>query len=324
MCASHTAEVFFNQGIYMIQATVIVDSISQHTNQRITTFELIYPRFIHSELMTHRQFSRNAASSRAIPINKMIDLVKEQPAIPIHWGKNQSGMQAKEELDYNKTTEAIDTWLWACGNAIISANMLNELGLHKQVVNRLLEPFQCIKVLVTATSFDNFFNLRLHSDAQPEIQELAKLMYQAMQDSKPMELSYDEWHLPYIERDRDTDGKLVYYIFDDNDNPIALELEEAQKISCSCAAQVSYRNNDTSIQKAEAIYDKLVNSNPIHASPFEHCATPIDPDNYEAKGITHMYKDGTLASGNFINWIQYRQLIPNHDCKEYMCNIQEV
>lgn len=293
----------------MIKATIIADSISAHTNQRITTFELEYPRFIHSELMTHRQFSRNASSSRAIPIDKMIEQVQNNPAMPIHWGANQSGMQADKQIV--ETGRAKQLWEIAKEDAIYHAKKLQELGLHKQIVNRVLEPFQMMKTLVTATNFNNFFNLRCHKDAQPEIKQLADLMYQAMQESKPEVLQAGEWHTPYVQHER-IRGDLIYII----DGKIA-STNEAIKVSCSCSAQVSYRKNDTSIEKALAIYDKLVNSEPVHASAFEHCATPMKP--YQTRdGITHVSSCGTHHySGNFLEWVQYRQLIPNHDCKKY-------
>lgn len=307
----------------MIKATIIADSISAHTNQRITTFELEYPRFIHSELMTHRQFSRNASSSRAIPINKMIEQVQSNPAYPIHWGLNQSGMQAKDEQA--DVLECIQAWNNALDNAVEHAKKLQSLGLHKQIVNRVLEPFQMMKTLVTATNFDNFFNLRCHKDAQPEIRELADKMYQAMQESEPELLYAGEWHTPYVHHDRDEQGNLLYFVYNTDTSGTEtngyqyyqfLTREEAIKISCSCSAQVSYRKNDTSIEKALAIYDKLVNSEPVHASAFEHCATPIDIEQTE-KGITHFTIDDVPCSGNFTNWVQYRQLIPSHSCREY-------
>lgn len=301
----------------MIKATIIADSISAHTGQRITTFELEYHRYIHSELMTHRQFSRNAASSRAIPIDKMIEQTAFNPAMPVHWGLNQSGMQAKDEqADIDACKEA---WCNARDSAIHHAYQLQKLGLHKQIVNRVLEPFQMMKTLVTATSFDNFFNLRCHKDAQPEIKQLADLMYQAMQESEPEVLKAGEWHTPYVAHYREPNGKLIYGTYENS-----YDLNLAIKISCSCAAQVSYRKNDTSIEKALAIYDKLVNSEPVHASAFEHCATPIDLLSGNFAGVTHVDDtrvNGKLknvyCSGNFANWVQYRQLIPNHDCREY-------
>lgn len=305
----------------MIKAVIIADSISAHTNQRITTFELEYPRFIHAELMTHRQFSRNSASSRAIPIDKMIELVQTNTAEPIHWGRNQSGMQAGGEIV--NVPSAIQVWTDARNDAIKHAKRLQELGLHKQIVNRVLEPFQTIKVLVTATNFDNFFNLRCHKDAQPEIKYLADLMYQEMLHHPPEKLYAGEWHTPYVEHYSDDNDNILYYILEEDPSGRMVEkflsLEDALKVSCSCAAQVSYRKNDTSIDKAISIYDKLVNSNPVHASAFEHCATPINPQGMDAQlvgAITHS-NDYAQYSGNFEDWVQYRQLIPNHDCKSY-------
>ena len=311
----------------MIKATIIADSISAYSNQRITTYELEYPRFIHAELLTHRLFSRNSASSRAIPIDKMIELVQTNTAEPIHWGSNKSGMQAGDEIV--NTTSAINIWIDARNDAIKHAKRLQALGLHKQIVNRVLEPYQTIKVLVTATSFANFFNLRCHPAAQPEIKHLADLMYETMQDSVPEVLKAGEWHTPYVNHERDDNGTLTYYVYktdttgtesDGYQYKQYLSLEDALKVSCSCAAQVSYRKNDASIEKALAIYDKLVNSDPVHASAFEHCATPIY--NEKQNGVTGFFERPTFLekiplSGNFQNWVQYRQLIPNHDCKEF-------
>ncbi|MDO4441364.1 MAG: FAD-dependent thymidylate synthase [Moraxella sp.] len=300
----------------MIKATIIADSISAHTGQRITTFELEYHRYIHAELLTHRQFSRNAASSRAIPIDKMIEQVQTNPATPIHWGANQSGMQAHKVHHDPHICEEV--WLDARNSAVNSAMQLQALGLHKQIVNRVLEPFQMMKTIVTATNFDNFFNLRCHKDAQPEIKMLADKMYQAMQESEPEVLYAGEWHTPYIEHSRNIEGKIIYIVLNEGGLPNIVDVETAIKISCSCAAQVSYRKNDTSIKKALAIYDKLVNSEPVHASAFEHCATPIDNTRKAPDGITHWLRRTSIpCSGNFTNWVQYRQLIPNHDCKQY-------
>lgn len=300
----------------MIKATIIADSVSAHSGQRITTLELEYHRYIHSELMTHRQFSRNAASSRAIPIDKMIEQVQTNPAIPTHWGANQSGMQALGEVSNFNQMLAKQTWLEARDKAVEFAKQLQALNLHKQIVNRVLEPFQMMKTLVTATNFDNFFNLRCHKDAQPEIKMLADLMYQAMQENTPNELQAGEWHLPYIELHFNEDTGVNDYYVHRNGAYHKVDLDTAIKISCSCAAQVSYRKNDTSIEKALAIYDKLVNSSPVHASAFEHCATPIDIESTK-EGITHFDVCDVPYSGNFANWVQYRQLIKNHDCKEY-------
>ena len=294
----------------MISATIIKDSIN-NSGTRITTFELQYPRFIHSEVMTHRMFSRNSASSRAIPISKVIEQVKTNPAQPVHWGKNQSGMQAKEELQGIPKVAAQDSWLCAAEEMASRAKILSDIGLHKQVVNRLLEPFQIMKVIVTATEWKNFFWLRDHPDAQPEIQELARKMKGAYDYSKPEYLEEGMWHLPYIFSRTDSTGTQQYY-FSDKAEQEEYSLEDALQISCSCCAQVSYRKLDTSLEKAKDIYKKLVESEPVHASAFEHCAKVPDRFDDWVNGMTHEDQFGKWWSGNFKNWVQYRQLIPNN------------
>lgn len=273
----------------MITAKIIQDSISP-TGVRITTMELEYPRFIHSEFMTHRVFSRNAASSRAIPVAKMMDQVWEKPATPVEWGANQAGMQAGAELEHEPCVKA---WKECAKRAVASALQLNELGLHKQIVNRVLEPFQTMKTVVTSTEWDNFFMLRNHKDAQPEIQVLARIMADVMEASEPMQLKDGEWHVPYVSRYRHATGKL-YYGEPSND----MTEEEALVVSASCCAQVSYRLLDDSLKKAVFVYDKLVNSRPIHASPFEHQGTPLCQVMYEPE-----------FSGNLRGWLQYRKTL---------------
>jgi len=274
----------------MITATIIADSISL-AGKRITTFELEYPRLIHAELMTHRVFSRNAASSRAIPVAKVIEQVRTNPAMPIHWGKNQPGMRANEELTGETLDRVKDRWMQAADAAADIAESMNELGLHKQVANRILEPFQHIKVVVTATEWDNFFTLRAHPDAQPEIHELAVQMRTAMESSLPTKLDCGEWHVPYVEVYRAEDGILYY------GDKGELSIDEALKISASCCAQVSYRKLDDSLEKAIAIFQRLVESRPVHASPFEHQAMPLSSST-DAK-----------YCGNFSGWAQHRKII---------------
>ena len=155
----------------MITAKMIEDSISED-GVRISTLQLRYHRYVHAEFMTHRVFSRSASSSRAIPIKKIIHQVWNEPAMPVHWGANISGMQAKNELSGWRLLLARNVWLTASKFACIFAYMLYYVGLHKQIGNRILEPWQFINVIVTSTEWDNFFELRIHPDAQPEIKEL--------------------------------------------------------------------------------------------------------------------------------------------------------
>ncbi|WYN05017.1 thymidylate synthase [Pseudomonas phage UNO-G1W1] len=311
-----------------ISAKIIQHSISP-LGQHIVTWELEYPRFIHGEFMTHRLFSRNAASSRAIPVATIIEQVRNNPAMPIHWGENQSGMQAKNHLSDALTASAKYIWKKAASFAADMAEALTKVGLHKQATNRILEPFQTMKTVMTATCMDNFFWLRNHPDAQPEIKRLAELMWEALQASKPFELRVGEWHVPYVHRIRKhnystgEDGAVEYW---DVRAATKLTLEQAIAISSSCCAQVSYRKLDDSLEKAEFVYKRLVESEPVHASPFEHQATPMDfpkrtpgallGTSWEP-GATHVDKDGNFWSGNFIGFVQHRQLIPNNVCMNY-------
>lgn len=307
-----------------ISAKIIADSINPE-GVRLTTFELEYPRFCHAEFMTHRLFSRNAQSSRAVPVKKQLEQIRNNPAKPSHWGKNQPGMSAKEECNepvviftYEVITptsycpyvpyDRENAWLNARDKAVEVAEAFANAGYHKQIVNRLTEPFAHIKVVCTATEYDNFFWLRRHPDAQPEIQELAERMWEARETSAPNLLTKGDWHLPYYK-----DGFLR---FDPNDHWDD-QLADAMCISSSCCAQVSYRTLDTSIEKAHKIYKMLVESKPVHASPFEHQATPIV--SIDQRGVTHETfgpqgspRRGALWSGNFRGWIQHRQLLDDH------------
>lgn len=295
-----------------VQARIIADSVNSR-GTRITTFELEYPRIIHSELLTHRVFSRNAASSRAIPVNTMLDLIEANPAMPSHWGKNQPGMQAQQELGELEKEAVKQTWLNACKSAVSYARVMNDVKAHKQVVNRITEPYQHMKVVLTGTDFANWFWLRDHADADPTIAELAGTMLVSYRQSKPELLRGDQWHLPYVQCSYDKEDGLQRYWVDDL---AEITLEQALMISSSSAAQVSYRKTDGSLEKAQLVYDRLVHSTPVHASPFEHCAMCFDEavDFYGdwIDGITHVNREGVYFSGNLRDFIQYRQLLPNN------------
>lgn len=254
----------------------------------LVTMEVVYPHFIHGEVMTHRVFSRNASSSRAIPIIKRLKQVWNNPAIPIHWGANQKGMQAAKELSPLK--RAICRGLWKLSGKLICifVYIMAKLGLHKQVANRLLEPWVFMHVLISATDWDNFFELRIDPDAQPEIYVLAKLMKQAIDESVPTYLKWGEWHLPYVTEQE----KLIFNI----DNLL--------KISTARCCRVSYSTHVDRIDSVNAdifLHDRLVASRPIHASPTEH----------QAK-----VNRASSGSGNFRGWIQYRAVIENKFQKE--------
>ena len=178
-------------------AEVLLDSVNP-AGQRLTTFVLRFPRFVLPEFNTHRMFSRNASSSRAIPTAKLMQQLIDDPVIPVEWGRNQSGMQAREVLDEAGAAAAQAEWLKARDTALAHAEQLRATGVHKQIVNRLLEPWMWASVIVSSTTFDNFFTLRCHPDAQPEIKRLADLMRVAYQASAPELRMPGEWHLPFV------------------------------------------------------------------------------------------------------------------------------
>lgn len=293
-----------------IKVKVLGDSISP-SGKRITSFEMELPRMIWSEFLTHKMISKNAASSRAIPVKKKVKLLRENPYVPFVWGKNKSGMQSEGELTGWRLTAAKLGWKAGVWFSTSLALYFNWLGLHKQWANRPTEFCEMYKVVVTATELENFYNLRDHKDAQPEISELAKCMRKAQRLSVPQKLKAGEWHLPYIRTKRSKSGELLYFTEGVTTN---IDLETAKKISASCCAQVSYRNLDQTVDKALSIYDKLIKAEVFHASPFEHQATPMITDKFDSsripeKGVTGVhFATNTYTSGNLFGWIQMRQL----------------
>jgi len=202
--------------------------------------EVRYPRFIPSEALTHRVFSRNAASSRAIPIKKMIDAVRNDPAMPTGWGLDACGMQAMQEIDSSARAAAEAEWRHALDDALAHAERLTapDINLHKQLVNRILEPFAWITVIITATEWANFFTQRTHEDAQPELKHLADMMLEAYRASTPRSLAIGEWHTPLIQ----ADGALT------------LPLETRLKISVARSARVSYRSHEGTREHAKEFH----------------------------------------------------------------------
>lgn len=279
-----------------IIAKVIADSIGAES-PRITSLQLRYPRFIHAELMTHRVFSRSASSSRAIPVERMIRDVIDDPAMPVSWGSNKPGMQAGEEIDeyvenWNRFSDlrptmisAKDGWLAARDAAVAAARAFAEAGYHKQIPNRLLEPFAHISVIVTATEWDNFFALRCHPAADPTMRALSEAMRDAMDASGPEEMDVGWWHLPYI-TESDWDWSLDY-------NEPA---ETLAKVSAARCARVSYMNHDNSapdITKDIELANRLLAEK--HMSPSEH----------QARIGGHRLLSGNFAEG----WEQHRKMI---------------
>jgi hypothetical protein len=301
-----------------ISAKIISHSYGQARD--IITYEITLPKVLLAEFNTHRVLSRNFSSSRAIPTEKVVmgDYFE-----PLFYGKNQPGMVAYNEL-ISDIGEAELLWKTAVDyNRKVSLE-LHHLGLHKQWSNRCNDWHAMAKGVVTGTDWDNFFALRDHEDAQPEIRELARVMKAELTASVPYLIGAGEWHLPYIDRVRHAEtGELLYFVASEPSGHAAFYcLSDAIRISISCCAQVSYRKSDDSLEKANRIYDMLnIGSldKPSHLSPLEHQATPIFSScgltnqpfasNTWEPGITHVTRSGKLMSGNFSEFIQYRQLI---------------
>lgn len=302
-----------NNNEYEFPSAKVVAHSKAPNGEELITMEIELHRFILPEFNTHRCFSRNFQSSRAVPVEKMIEQVMWKPAMPVHIGKNQRGMVADQELSGFDKHNAEYQWIVAAKQAADYASELNKLGVHKQVVNRLLEPFMKTKGIVTATKegFESFFKLRSHTDAQPEIKALSDKMKEAVESSLPEELLVGEYHLPYvnwyrIQHDENTFEQILHK---PESNLDLYCTDEAIKVSASCCAQVSYRVLDESLEKALKIYNMLnlpengvYPEDPPHFSPTEHIAKVIKDYEHEST------MGGNFSTGTF--W-QYRKALEN-------------
>lgn len=291
----------------MIKAEIIADSINER-DCRLTTFILEYPRFVLAEVNTHRMLSRSVASSRAIPVNKMIELVKSNPAMPEFWGKNQAGMQSTEELIGAELEAAKTAWLSARDSAVQSALALQASGMHKQYVNRMIENFMYVRAIISGTDFHNFFALRAHRDAQPEFRVLAERMLEAYNASTPSRLKTGEWHIPFgdkIDEYRLADILKKQYIdfnISNEEDQEALQIAK-QKVAVARCARVSYYNFEgkDDYEKDLETCEKLFGSVPRHLSPAEHVAQAMDEDAY---------------IGNFRGFKQYRKFFRDENLED--------
>lgn len=314
------------------EASVLADSISPD-NFRVRTIQAVYPRFIHAEAKTHRlikigsehldlleevgimddpNLSRSASSSRAIPTKKLIEMVRSQPVMPIYWGKNCPGMKAKEELEGDLLRQAIAVWRKASIDASDNAEEMMRIGAHKEIVNRIIEPYLPIRVVATATEWNNFFALRIHGDAQPEIRLIATLIKDAMDRSNPVLLRPGEWHLPYV-------SDLEIFAYGGRTDPTG----KLRKISSARCARTSYQTHDgrrSAIDEDLELCERLMNSGTVHASPFEHQATP-DTYNERDESLSRWAGGGRGLAwepswnhphlhGNLRGFIQNRKTIP--------------
>jgi hypothetical protein len=329
-------------------ARILADSLSPR-GVRLTTFELTFPRIILAEFNTHRVFSRNSASSRAIPVEKMLRMVDDDPYIPSHWGKNQKGMQAEAELTAEEQDLARRQWLLARDSAMAHAKIMLEIGLHKQLTNRLLEPFMWHTVIVSSTEWSNCWHLRDNEAAHPEIRRSIHAARELYESNTPMPLAYGEWHLPLVIgvdvfadgagrwNMNDPAGHLRFSPTDPaNVGPFVVNGAPSQevdwdrlaKISVARCGRVSYLTHDGRRDFAEdlGLYGRLVA--PGHMSPLEHAARPLkiepdyaaiaaNPERVDAPADTKFrsvyFKDRQWWCGNFRGWMQHRGAIPGED-----------
>jgi thymidylate synthase ThyX len=290
------------------QAKILKDSIAEFGNllkpTRLVTLEVTLPRVVLAEYNTHRMLSRNSASSRARPIQKVIKDVMENPYIPEKWGKNQSGMQAYQDVLPESALEAEKEWLKARDLMVQQAEMLLKIGIHKQITNRLLEPFSWQTIICTATEWSNFLHLRNHPDADPAIQKPAQLMEEAIKNSEPQLVKIGEWHAPLLNIGMENEEDLILEQF---------KQDGIKKVSTGRCARVSYLTHDGArdFNKDIELHDGLIEN--CHMSPAEHVATPLDLESNDHYQLAMMScKDGEYDYwfGNFRNWIQYRKMIP--------------
>lgn len=245
-----------------IKAEVILDSVSPQ-GIRLTTFQVRYHRYAHAELMTHGLFNRNASSSRAIPVSRLIDDIERDPALPLEWGKNQKGMQAHSQLEGAELATAKALWNEDREHSILMARAMIDTNAAKQIVNRLVENHGHINVIITASEYANFFHVRNHRDALPEIRELARQMQFLHTNTTPDLVAYEGWHLPYItEEDRGS----------------GLDKQELILVSTARCARVSYLTHDMrkpALEDDLRLAHDLVSGDPKHASPAGHQGTPL-------------------------------------------------
>jgi thymidylate synthase ThyX len=305
------------------EAKVIADSISPE-NVRLTTIEVTLPRIVLAEFNTHRMFSRNSASSRAIPVERRIQMIESDPFVPTAFGKNQKGMQAGEALEGEAEVRARLAWYNALNASVVQARELAKIGVHKQLANRLLEPFAWHTIVVTATEWENFFALRCHPNAQPEIRTAAEMMRDAMRASEPVPIGYDEWHLPYLK----TGEAFDLDVFDEgwkqacgaSKRDVGPYTPAKVKVSVARCARVSFLTHD-GVRDTEAdrgLYDKLAGNG--HMSPLEHAARPATSRDIGMAmasaaelGVSIGYdiigNPDKLWFGNFKGWVQHRKLV---------------
>lgn len=275
----------------MFKAKVISKTIHPYTGTEISSVEVTYPRIILAQVNTHRVFTRSSSSSRAIPNHKIRQEVRKNGYQPIHWGLNQPGMQAADEAQGLQLALGKLGWHIAKYGALLGSSIMSAAGIHKQHVNRPLEPYSWTRTIITSTDWDNFFALRREKHAQPEIELLADLIYEALK----VDGVERAWHMPYI------GGEIIdNAIKDFPDDMYAEKCPHLAISSTAHCARVSYANHQgkvPTIQENERLFSRLVIDTPAHMSPAEHVAfaTP--------------QPDWPFRNRNFRDWHQFRAIL---------------
>jgi thymidylate synthase ThyX len=298
-----TAFPFFR--VEVIEASEFVDEVIGMWSPRLVTMQLTYPRFIHAEFLRHRVFSHSVSSSRAIPVARMLADIKANPAFFTHIGKNQAGMSAAVEVEDDVKAKFKDEWLELLEiTSKYVTRWSDEYKIHKQVANRAAEPWQLINQVVTSTAWGNFFELRCHEDAQPEIHELALLMRDAYYEADFKLLSATskhQWHLPYIkEWERE-----------------AFHTDALLRMSTARCARSSYNNHDgtsATYEEDAKLFKRLLGSRPLHASPSEHQATPVKSvKNGLMRNLLGLPVRNDYQISNLQGWNQLRRFVESGD-----------
>lgn len=305
----------------MFAKVILASKASASTALPLITMHLHYPDIIHGEVMTHRVFSRNARSMRAVPVKTMAQEVIDDPFMPWHWGKNQRGMQASEECNelveierftlepvdgmYFKETVGLsreEAWLDEARSAARKALAYDAAGYHKQVANRILAPYTWKHTLITSTSWANFLHLRDHEDAEPHFHDLAGMVREALVGAEYQRLKPGQWHLPFVTEDEQADHSL----------------DVQRKLSVARSARISYApfDGDASIERELERYDHLVGSEPLHASPTEHQATPDRGNKVYLGGGRMIFENPDLAGNLGPGWIQFRKTLAGEYIKD--------
>lgn len=307
----------------MFSSTIIADSKSEF-GHRLTSFLITFPRYILAEFNTHRMFGRNSASSRAIPFNKMVKNVEENPFVPMKWMIDHKGMQGTKYVEDEACAQIRkDQWLHSRDAAVANAKMLHrsidEMGVHpdndnyepitKQVCNRLLEPFMWHTVICTATEYQNYFALRANDAAEIHMQKLAYLMLDNYNEVQPLFLREQKWHTPFIAEEDHLD-------FVDG---------IACKVSVARCARTSYTvvgEPDKKHMQTEDVelHDRLLAQG--HMSPFENVATAMTEEEYhdhtKSIVVSEDYMEEYVAQNRFFQYhIKGKNSVGDYRVTEY-------